>query len=246
MSSVSKWRVYCVEHDQPFIVYSKTEPTSCAEGTIIPEKTVRLEKISSKITKIKTMNEGKFQVTSLPIDVPSNSVSQHYISFPMDLQLSEVKFMPKSEMVGDSFSFIISPDTPVGKLTQDVNISDTTFNVEPSVVLNELICKGVEVVLESSSNKKEDLGRIVSYNTENYTLTTEHHVTQNFSSSDSVKLNTYFIKDLIIAHDKEYYKFGSKGFGTQLIPANTPGLIVYKNNNNTSKKLFLELEYLHS
>ena len=187
---------------------------------------------------------GWFYATSFVIDIPvgnTGDVIIHDISFPADILLWQIDIYTDGTANGngDTINMIAGPDTIVGVITVDANISDTVLTVSSTVL--EYVSRGIDITISNGVNKNE-LGYITAIDKINSTVTIKNALTNNFTIGSVICLNVHTIKNLVITELIKEYSFGKKGFRGKQVPANTIMRLVYTNNANLDKKIACKIE----
>ena len=249
---VKLWQVFCIQEGINVNVWGVDAPTLCpndhVDRTIDPTKTRMVNYISTKKVQIETAEQGFYQARSSKVIVPAGNagdITTYDFSHPMDISILEIGFNTTSNMVGDEISFVALPETQIGVLTQDANISDTVLNVPSTTVNLPNLVKGMEIVIENVNNNptKEDLGRITAINKDTFQITVETASSQLFAAGTLVKINTYPLRNFVIQKADSEHTFGRKGVGAREIPANGVTRVVYTNNNGQAKTFYINTEY---
>lgn len=249
MTTVYKYRLWCIEEATYVYTYGTQAPTLCpnnhTDRSINPASTTAIEIISNETHAITQEIPGYYQMSTTTITVPSGATGSIYeqtFSFPMDIQLWVMEFTSTSAMVGDSFSIIAAPETIIGAVTAPVSTTDTVLNINNTFFTSELIAKGLEVMLFDGVNT-DLLGLIVGHDAKNLQITVQNSPSISYAPGSYIKFNTYIVKNQHIDASNKTFVFGRKGITTKLIQANTPLKFVYTNNTGTAKNLYFNLEY---
>lgn len=248
MSTVYQYRVYCIEEGKNVNVWATTTPKLCpnnhTDRSIDPNRTTVVSSLSTNTIKAEEPTEGYFQATTVEMNIPSGSpgdVTLIDVSWPMDILIWKTEFNPVSDMMGDKINVIGDPGLSVGALTADASATDTVLNVSNTVTDN--VIRGFDVQLTDGSTT-EKLGRIVGVDKDNFQITVENALTNNFlaSSPTYVQLNVCSVKDFKI-DTLNKTQFGEKGFRYKTLPANTVMRLEYTNNNGLPKIWNWRIEY---
>lgn len=240
---VNKYRLYC---DTEGYVYTwdTVEPTVCPNdsGHSISGPITIVETISvNKFTAVEN-SDGYFETSHVKMDIPSNlpeTVTEHDVSWPMDILLWKTILTPTSDMIGDEINVVASPETTVGVVGAPVGIGDTVITVNSTVLENTM--RGFLITLDDTVNK-DVLGRCTNIDLNNSTITVETPTSYAYSPGTPVKISVYIIKDLYIS-DTNNVDIGAKGFQGKSLPAGTILRVYYTNNSGTSKVFRWRPEY---
>jgi len=157
----------------------------------------------------------------------------------------KTEFHPLPNCLGDEFSINISPNTTLGILTSIANTGAVVLNVSSSVVNNNYLSNGMEVLLVNGL-QTEYVGRIININKYNLQITIELPLSNSFNMGTLIKINTYMLKKFKIYQTSSTVKFGEKGIVMKKLPKNTIIRVEYKNNDGLAKTLYLDIEYYYS
>ena len=236
--SINKYVMYCVTEQQFVNVWSQTRPTHCPNDIthVIEDSSIGIvETINNQSVYIAGKSTGNtngyYIVQGKTTNIDTNSIIYDDTVFKVPSCIFGLIFISTLEQKGDKFDVIINPDTTIGTITQTVNIGDKTIYVSQSVIEN--IVPGMFVTLNDSTNKN-DLGMIISINTEALTITTDLATTNSFESNSTINRNLYIVKDYPI-QDPWKHDIGYGTFGGKSVPANTIFRLVYYNNNGVAK-----------
>lgn len=254
-TTIKLYRVFCIQEGINVDVWAVDPPEICPndhnDRTIDSSRTRVINFLSENKVMIEEALQGFYQASSIRIDIPSGTagdVTTHDYSYPMDLSILQIGFNTKNDMIDDEISFLAEPETLIGQITQDANIGDTVLNVPQQTAELPNLVKGMEIVIENSSNSptKEDLGRITAIDPVNFTIIVEVAPSQLFAAGSNLLINTYVLRNFIIQKgDGQEYMFGQKGIGARETPANTLNRIIYRNNNGLAKTFYIFFEYYY-
>jgi hypothetical protein len=247
-----QYRVYCIYEAAYVNVWGTSAPTLCpnnhTDRAIDTSQTVIINTISNNIVTTQEPTTGKFQSTTLTLNIPTGppgQISNFDYSFPMDLQIWKSDFFADTANIGDVINGIIAPNSQIGILTSSANIGDTVLNVNKGLVTSIQVTRGVDVFLDDGNNIIA-YGRIININSTNNTITVENPLTQTYNSGAMIRMNIRVIKDMILYYPGKLQKVGEKGFKAKLLPANTIIRIAYTNNSGSAKTCIFVLEYYYS
>jgi len=247
MNAIHRWNYQCLDQSSQTInetIWSKDKPTQCKDGshTLIDGSQTIVETISSNEVTAKEDSDGYFETTQVNFDIPTGTpgaISEHDISWPMNILMWRTILTPTADMVGDVITVMGSPETTVGTLTADGTIGDTILNVDSTVLDNTI--RGFLITIDDTVNK-DVLGRCVGVDKVNGTITVENGLSYNYLTGSPVKISVYIIKDIFIT-DTNTIDVGMKGFKGKMLSAGTILRIYYTNNSGTSKTFKWRVEY---
>ena len=238
-SEVNQYRVYCNDEADYVYTWDSVEPTVCPNNnthTINSTLTTIVSTVATNTFKAEEDTDGYFETTHVEMNIPSGTpgdITEHDVSWPMDILLWRTLITPTSDMIGDTLSVVASPETTVGVLTAPVTGGDTTFDVNSTVTDN--IWRGFLVNIFDGVNK-DFLGRCIVVDKVAGTITVETPTTNSFAAGSAVQTGVFTLKDIFIA-DTSTIDIGSKGFKGKTVSANMILRVLYTNNSGTNKTL---------
>ncbi len=250
MTTIYKWKIYCITDSKWEYVWSETAPTTCPTDTghtVNPNSVSDIEVISETIMAIKENTNGTgdhVKFDTIVINTPANQTTSSTINWPIPVNVLSLNFKTTGDNEDDQLNCCVSPDTTIGAITQDVTVNDTVINVDSSVISN--ISIGFYVKLDDGVDVS-DLGRIISIDSGSNTITVETAASNSHAASTPtvVKLTVFYIKDYNIGLAGNYI-LGDSKIGGSLVPANTNVCFDYINNSvSVAKKLIVQIEYIY-
>jgi hypothetical protein len=248
-----KWKIYCVTdstYEYIWLDENQPEPTTCPTNTahtIDATQTSIVETRAPDIVNINqedTLTGQNYAWNTQSFTALANQTTSYTFSFPFNISVLEAQFISAEENRGDSWSWVIAPNTTIGALTGNVSVDDTVINVSPTVTAN--IKVGFYVNLFDGVNT-EELGRVLAIDSDAGTITVETASTQAFSalSPTYVRMNIYFMKDAVFGHPWNLI-YGEGKIKSSFVPANTLVQVDYTNNSpSTDKVITCSLEILY-
>jgi hypothetical protein len=253
MATVYKYRVWCETDGKHEFVWGESPPTKCPSNTahsIDENKTIVVDKREESLITIREENVptgGHYQARFCRLVVPSGTPGELTIldlSFPHPISLLAAEWTNEEAIKGDEIEFHIAPNTVVGAIGAVAASGDSTFTVQQSVIDNVEV--GYRINLLSASGHYCDLGRCLSKNDENNTITTEFSTDQAFSPlwPTYVRLSVEMVRRGYLAgHGR--IQLGEAKIGGSYIAPNTTLRARYWNNDGKAKELVFILEYLY-
>lgn len=193
---------------------------------------------------VKKETGGHYQAQGYKLSLPaSTGWYEKDISFPIPVSLLSALWMNIAAMVGDSFEFLVAPDTTIGAITADIAIDDTQFTVQQSVIDN--IAIGYWVKLTDGINT-QDVGRVISIDKTLLKITVETASTYSFLAATPtyVKMSVKMVVGVDLFADYPI-EVGATKIGGSYINANTTLRVRYNNITGTAKDFRWILEYLY-
>tara|TARA_R110001599_G_scaffold287650_2_gene490241 strand:+ start:1480 stop:2241 length:762 start_codon:yes stop_codon:yes gene_type:complete len=246
--SIDRYQVYCLEEAKFVETLSETEPTECPSNVnhtsraINPALTSIIETFYKNTIKAEENSEGYFETTHITMEIPSGTpgdLTEHDVSWPMNILLWRTLITPTTDMLGDVMSVIGSPETTIGALTSSVAIGDTTFNVNSTVTDN--ISRGFLINIFDGVNK-DFLGRCIAVDKLGGTISVETGTVNAFAPGSAIQIGVFTLKDIYLA-DTSTIDIGTKGFKGKTLTAGMILRVRYINNSGTSKTLRWRSEF---
>ena len=126
MTTLYKYRVYCITDSKYEYVWSEEPPLTCptnTSDTIDLNSITIVENINSNELKIKEENTptgGNFSSTTLFLTAPIDVITITEKNFPFPISALSVNFTTISENTGDYIDLIIGKDTTIGTITENL------------------------------------------------------------------------------------------------------------------------------
>ncbi len=244
MSVKQLYKLYCVDEKTIVKTWTDTAPTVCPNNSIhnIELDSVRVSEKYNDIVKAIEVSEGYFETTHIVMNIPSGDpgdISEHDVTWPMDILLWKTFLTPSTDMIGDTISVLGAPETIIGTITSTVNINDTVINVNTTVTDN--MWRGFLVTLDDGVNK-DVLGRCIAIDSVAGTITVDTPASFSYNSGTPVKISVYILKDIYIS-DTKIMEIGGKGFKGKDVPSGMILRVYYTNNSGASKTFRWKPEY---
>lgn len=247
MTTVNKYRIYCIDDSKWEYTWGETPPTTCPTNTahavnagsvsIIDE--VKTESVQINEVQIPAGSQptgGFYRIKSQAFDAPASSTTTSTFSFPYPVAVISGYIKTDDSMRGDVLSVGVGYDTTLGLITANVTTGDTAINVNHSAVTNYYMRVGGFLRL-TNGVVATPYYEIVSKNTSTDVVTIRTGVDQDFLSS----VPTYVQIAVIFADNIEFgcpdqYAMGISNIGASYVPANLVFRITYTNNGEASKR----------
>lgn len=173
---------------------------------------------------------GNFYNMCIVMNADADSTTVYEQQVLVNSTVLSVHYETKAEHEGDSMEVYVSPDTVVGVLTSDSFAGDNVFNVSGSVVQN--VFRGAMLFELFDGVQSESMGRIVSVDSVNNQVTTEHNATLAFTASTPtyVRATGIFI-DTCTFGDSHHSVVGESKVGGSSIPAGSLVRLRYHNRS---------------
>jgi hypothetical protein len=255
MTTVNRYEVFCITENKWVSKWSETVITTCPNNpadSIIANSVTIKETVSDTTMNIKENPPGFYQSVNIPIDIPTGAgLSEHVITFPMTVFLRKVGFNSTLEMMGDSLSIIVGPDTVIGGMIAPISAGSSILTITPQSFDTEYMVKGIYLklkLIDPSGNLllEHDAGRIIGVNAPENQITVENVLPFDFPAGTTIVMNVYIMKDVTAVLTNHLYQFGGEVLASKELPANIMSNLIYNNNNGQSKKVYLVAEYFYN
>ena len=256
MTTVNKYRVYCNTESDWVYTWAEEAPNVCPnnEGHTINNNSIhQVDSISSQDAVIVeekvdigvTKTGGHYGCRSVIVGVSSaQDVAITDVSHPYPVSLMAAQFTTEESMRGDCLEIIVSPDTIIGAITENVDIGVTnTFGVSSTVLDN--IQPGYLVGLFDGVNR-ESMGRCASIDLLNNTITTTDYLSDNnFSALSPTYVEIGIRMAAIECGPPRNFQLGMNSIGASHLVPNTVIRGVYHNRSGTEKDFHFYYEYFY-
>lgn len=243
MTTIYKYRVYCVTDNRFEYLWSESEPTKCpinTAHTIDRSKTSIIATKSDDSIHVKeesTPTGGYFKTETVVMNIDASSTFEQSYSWPYPISILAVYLVTTSAHEGDNLEISVSPKTTIGTITSNVTANDTVITVSDTVIENAAV--GHKLYLD-----EDDLGYIISINADTKQVTVTTAAANSFSSGTAVKRTVFYAENYEIGPPWEYI-VGESKIGGSYLPANATIYVKYTNNEADSKKFIARLEFLY-
>lgn len=182
---------------------------------------------------------GLFKARGFKFDIPEGVQKTFYdLIVPYDISILSVEFFPTLDMDGDNVSVIISPDTIVGIIEEEVLTGSTSIKVS-STAFNYLV-EGTLLQIND-----EDVGYVLTRDLENNVLNFQNPVTNDYPVGTPVRLSVESINQIHLKGENIRYEIGSTKIGSSFLKANSIIRLFYDNISGTSHEFAGYIEYLY-
>jgi hypothetical protein len=248
MTTITKYRIYCITDSKWEYVWKETSPTTCpANNThIVNENSVSsIEKMSPNTITIDEENlknqTGKnFRAESYTIVCPPG-VSAHRYTWVRPISVCETNFVSKIEHNGDIIDNKIGGDLPIGVLTKSVDTGANILPVSQTVFDNTSI--GFLIEIKNGENSQE-MGELMIKNTNSNNYITEFNASRFYPTGSHVYFKVQTIKNYKIVNTGDH-GIGIYRKSSSYLPANVPSTVYYTNNGSETKEITFYIEYLY-
>lgn len=247
--TIYHWRVYCNTESQNVYGWSETEPNYCFHNNtheINPLSISMIEGISPNEFMLKeehTPTGGNFRCTSYKLVCPPG-ISYHDYSFPHPITALTTTVQSTPDLIDDIVEVTVAPNTIIGVLT--ANISSGTSIIPVSSTVLQYLMIGYYITI-NDTNITNSLGRVLSIDKVNSTITVETATVNSFVASSPcyIKMGVKYVDNWVIGPTTQYI-IGEGKVGGTYIPANKIIRISYTNNSpSATKSLYAILEFLY-
>lgn len=208
------------------------------QGTPIVE--LYTEKVKIIEEQVHEQTQGHFQSTTIDLYISGvTGMTYTDVSFPYPISLFSSEWLVSESQIGDNAEFQLAPNTVCGALTQSHSFGDTLLHVSDTVFTQANIMLGYYITING-----QDLGRVISKDSNNLTITVENPIATDLSPGTYVMFTVKVVP---------HWRFNAPGFcsvgeskiGASFIPANTTMRLVYYNNSGLAKWFAISIDYLY-
>lgn len=235
--TVYKYRYFDTNTSDFAIVWQEFAPT----GSNVDSLSVTIiDQISESQTQIinNDKTHGHYMMEGLNIQIPEGTSKYTTVkTFPMPISCYAVYCFPTDCNVNDQISCHIP--LPTSPILSNIPIGGS--NITVPVPLSQYLDIGMNITL-SNSNTTQNLGRII--NVSENVINSEVAASNTFDAGDKIMTQIYFVKDMIFPVVNKY-AIGQGTLNGTYIPAKTPIIIDYVNNNSNAKNMVFHLEYTY-
>jgi hypothetical protein len=254
MTTVNKYRIKCLTDSKFEYVWATEEPTACpvnSQHSIDQSATVIVDSVTETIQKVDIEQEtvetgGNFQATTLTVPISGSDWCEQDFSWPIPISIAAAYYTTDEANRGDLLQAIAAPETIVGAVSAPVTSGQSTFTVTDTVIPNLDIGYYIELV-DSNNSIVEDLGRLISVDEENSTITTENGTSQALDISPNptyVRFSVRYIDNVEIGSPSKEV-IGESNIKMSNFPANTILRLKYKRQVGSATKFIVRLEYYY-
>ena len=200
---------------------------------MIPQKVKIIEEPTPDGMNI---TQGHYKATSFLLDI-SGSTGEYVkdISYPYYISIISAQWVNTIDNIGDTASFIISPDTLIGAIVSGATIGQSEFYVQDSVI-------GALDMGYIISINGENLGQIYKIDKIKKKITTEFKTKNSYNIGSLIRMGISVV-DVYYFNGTGVVTIGSSKIGSSIIPPNTIMRIGYNNINGLPKKFSLLIDY---
>lgn len=249
MTTVSKYRVFCTTEAKYFYIWDVVTPTKCINNSshdINSSDIAVVEQVSNYEVIVREEapptneipTQGYFKAITKKIACPTGTTSVITLSWPYPISILSVKTNVASHQQGDRLVVKVVDGIVVGVLTASVASDAVILNVSSTVVSN--IKKGFKCSITDGTTLN-DLGEVVEITPT--TITTSAATTTSFNVGTYVKM-TVVVIDITFGNEGMCV-VGESKIGSSYIKKNQVLTGEYTNNSNTSKDVYMLVEYLY-
>jgi hypothetical protein len=243
--SLKKWRVYC-ETEMSWSegwLEGDAEPTKCFNNSShdinVLSKNL-LEETSKQVVSIQqeaVPTGGNYKTEMYSFVATAGTTTIYPVSWPFPVTASSVHLFSEEDEKGNVFNVVVSPETVVGVILQNLPIGSTSTTVNSTVIAVAKI--GYEVIINS-----EFLGRIISIDSDNFTIIFENATQVEHNLNSPFKLQHRIISNYLVGYLKNPHSIGVDNLTGKYLKANTITNCIYTNNTVSSKTCRFIIDYL--
>jgi hypothetical protein len=248
MTTITKYRIYCITDSQWEYAWRETPPTVCPVDNTHTVNNQSISGFETMSPNTMTINEeypgystGKnFRAESYTMICPTGT-SIHQYTWARPISVCEIKFISNVEHNGDIINNKVGGGSPVGILTTSVETGANILPVSQTVIDNTLIGFLIEI---KNGGDSQEIGELIVKNAIDNELTTEFTASQSYPTGSYIYMKAQTIKNYKIVN------VGVNGIGiyrksSSYLPANVPSSVYYTNNGAETKEITFYIEYLY-
>jgi hypothetical protein len=250
MSSVNKYRLWCLTEMMLVEGWSEEPPTQCYHNVaheIDPSSVTQIDTATSEIIDARVIEENtptqeRFQSKQFLVEAVVSAEWQNFdFTNPFDTTVKCGQIFLPSSCVGDQFHACMAPDTIIGVTRIPLEQGATLIPVSQTALENSFI--GAYVKLYDGVNP-DTYTQVIAIDAVNGNLTLEEGIDSNFAAGAYVMLTVCFVHEFTVIKSHDFIIGGTciKGFHW---PANTVLRLGYKNNGAETKKMAALLDYYY-
>lgn len=184
---------------------------------------------------------GHFRIEGKQITIPANSTGSNNMTWPYNISPLVIKFNTDSSNKNDIINMYVAPNTTIGVITDNLDISSTLLHVNSTVIKNINI--GYLVYITNGVTL-DSLGEVLSVDYTNNTITVSVANTNSYLAGSYVQMTVNVIKNYVI-NNPGSYAIGESKVGASYIPKNRIVNVQYTNNSSEEKTFTWYYEYLY-
>jgi hypothetical protein len=252
MTEQYQYRVYCCTESNFIDSWLYDAPITCPNNYKHTIDSNQIYKFDQRyvgrtnavmIKQEETQTQGLYRYECINYNITSNPDQIHDTKFNYPVNLLSAKIITSETHRGDIINYDVIPPPPIGLLTSNVNIGDSNFNVDNTVL--SIMKKGYHMVLLSSNNHFiEDLGEVIDKNIPLNILTTQFASSNNYPAGVGVHMDVNSIKNLTIS-EPNWYSIVDSRFTGAYLPNGVTLRLRYQNSNLQPKSFSLHTQYLY-
>lgn len=236
------WNFKCVTEGQYVNVVQKPKPTVCpnnASHTIDLSSATYILDVQPAIMTDPTKNIGYYQTKGLFFNCTGSSsgpyTSTFNLNFPYDVVAITSTILSHTGNAGDIVNLKLSPSGPIGVLTSNVSVGDTSLHVSSTVI--NLAAKAVLLTVDSETFI------ISSVNVMNSTVSFLSPAVSTHNTGAYVYLNIPIVDSMVLPDYPETITLGEHNPFPRYVPSTTPIVLTYLNNTAENKTLNIIFEF---
>lgn len=245
--TLSQYVITCLTESMRITTdYRPTPPTCCPNNnthTIDPTQTQVYT--TKPMTDVQVLQpNGYYQCSTLDLDMPActpGTIFSADLVNPMRVLLWTTSMFLPADSEGDRVEIIAAPDTPIGYITASISVDATVIPVSATVI--GFLIPGLDIALYDGVNY-HDLGRVISIDAVNGTVTIEYATISSFAIGTPVLFNLKNVRAFDVCRDfSGEINLGGAWIKYKEVPPNTTMRVVYTNNDGVAKCVVLKFEY---
>ena len=250
MSILYKYRLYCNVENEYVSMWSETVPTLCPHDHLDRTNITSIVVIETMandmvICKDSAPGAGWYQSSTVKLEIPMGTpgdITEVITIYPFDLYIWSASLSQPNNAEGDTFTYVVAPDTILGVLTQNALIGNTSVYLSTESAAFFYLTRGCEISFTDGINTQY-VDRVTALDTANGIVSFETPLVYDFNIGTYLRFTVYPIRNHVMDYVRDRMFFAQKGLQAKYIPANTTIKILYGNMNGQSKNVYFQLEY---
>jgi hypothetical protein len=235
--TICNYKIYCNTENMYVYGWGSVVPTTCYNNNTHNVNVNSVQIVSTISPSVVTINQNPININGSPfvlcmniLDVAPGATGTVETEFLVDIALFNFKFAPTDvSYSGDSISITGNPNTNLGLIGEDIAINSNTI-VSPLLFAHGGMNYSVTLTDGTNTN---DMGVIISNNSETNAVTTSNSSTNAFSATNTEILLSVKIFNELLLGSQNIYTFFESRVTPLSIPAGSVLQISYTNNSTT-------------
>lgn len=226
-------------------IFGTTTPTACPLGntdTVLGSRVMNIfQNNEIKILEEDIPTQGYMEVLGYTFNIPSGNtgdITRLYIPIEDNINVYEVNILCEEENKNDTFDMYVGPTTPIGVLTQNLNIGDQ-YAYLTSIAMT-LYKPGFTLAVKHGADAITPIGRILEVDTANSRVKLRQVSAVAMSAGDYLFL--WVTRATACPLTTTSITLGNGKIGGSYVNKGMVVTVLYKNNSTEAKKFKVLVE----